>query len=99
MGQAAKKIIYPYIISDSSIADGAPIIEGSRTTVRSIVGYYQLGMSVDEILEQLSHLSISKVYSALGYYFDHQEEIDADLATSSDLDHWKKQAQSNGSAG
>ena len=89
MGLPAQKTSYPYIISDPGIADGSPIIQGTRTTVRSIAGYYQMGLTVDEILNNLSHLTISQVHSALAYYFDHQEEIDKDIQTSSDIEFWK----------
>jgi uncharacterized protein (DUF433 family) len=82
---------YPYIGSDPEIADGKPIIVGTRITVRCIAGYYQMGMSTDEILTTLPHLKPSQVHSALAYYFDHQEEIDSDLAESSDVEFWKSQ--------
>jgi uncharacterized protein (DUF433 family) len=83
--------IYPYIGFDKKIADGAPGIQGTRITVRDIAGYYQLGMTVDEILNTLSHLTPSQVHSALAYYFDHQEEIDNDMTKSNDIEYWKSQ--------
>ena len=89
MSMAVKKMVYPYITSHPGIAGGASIIEGTRITVRCIAGYYQMGMSVDEILTSLSHLTSSQVHSALAYYFDHQDEIDGDLAASSDEECWK----------
>ena len=91
MRTAVKRISYPYITSDPGIADGAPIIESTRITVRCIAGYYQMGMSVDEILPSLSHLTSSQVHSALAYYFDHQEEIDRDLEKSSEKEYWPQQ--------
>jgi uncharacterized protein (DUF433 family) len=94
MGAPLRKPRYPYIVSDTDIAGGSPIIEGTRVTVRSIAGYYQMGLTVDEILTTLSHLSPSQIHSALAYYFDNQEEIDADLATSGDMAYWEKQALS-----
>jgi uncharacterized protein (DUF433 family) len=89
MGVAIQTKAYPYIGSDPEIAGGKPIIVGTRTTVRSIAGYYQMGMSADEILTTLPHLTPAQVHSALAYYFDHQGEIDADLAESSDVGSWK----------
>ncbi len=50
-----------------------------------------MGMSADEILTTLPHLAPSQVHSALAYYFDHQEEVDTDLAESSDVEFWKSQ--------
>ena len=88
---------YPHIGSDSKIADGKPIIVGTRITVRCVAGYYQMGRSADEILTTLPHLTPSQVHSALAYYFDHQEEVDTDLTESSDGEFWKSQivAQAN----
>jgi len=89
MTVAVKKQNYPYIESDINIAGGKPIISGTRITVRTIAGYYQMGMDVDEILTTLQHLTPSRVHSALAYYFDHKEEIDADLIESSNVIYWK----------
>ncbi len=84
MAFAARKIKYPYIVSNPGIADGKAVIEGTRITVNCIAGYYQLGMSIDEILNSLRHLTPSQVHSALAYYFDHQEDINFDLEEQAD---------------
>lgn len=77
---------YPCIGFYPEIAGGKPVIDGTRITVRCIAGYYQMGMAVDEILNTLPDLTPSQVHSASAYYFDYQEEIDADLTESSDED-------------
>ena len=51
-----------------------------------------MGMDVDEILGTLPHLSPAQVHSALAYYFDHQDEIDAELHDSSDEEKWRQKA-------
>lgn len=91
MTVAVKEKKYPHIGFDPNIAGGKPVVSRTRITVRSITGYYQMGMSIDEILTTLPHLTPSQVHSALAYYFDHQEEIDSDLKESSDVDFWKSQ--------
>ena len=93
MTLAARKIKYPHIVSRPGIAGGRPVIEGTRITVNCIAGYYQLGMSADDILDSLRHLTPSQVHSALAYYFDHQDEIDADLGDAADIEYWKKQVK------
>ena len=91
MAVALQAKTYPHIGSDPEIADGKPIIVGTRITVKCIAEYYQMGMSADEILTTLPHLTPSQVHSALAYYFDHQGEIDTDLVKSSDVEFWKSQ--------
>lgn len=95
MSLKAGKPNYPYITSDPGIAGGQPVIEGTRITVNCIAGYYQLGMSVDEILESLRHLTPSQVHSALAYYFDHQDEINADIEEAGNVEYWKSQVQAH----
>ncbi|HLE18890.1 MAG TPA: DUF433 domain-containing protein [Syntrophales bacterium] len=93
MALTARKIKYPYIISNPGIAGGRPVIEGTRITVNCIAGYYQLGMSIDEILDSLRHLTPSQVHSALAYYFDHQDDINLDLGEQANIEYWKSQVQ------
>lgn len=96
MSVALKKESYPYIESNPAIAGGSPVIQGTRITVRCIAKYYQMGMSVDEILNSLTHLTQAAVHAALTYYFDHQAEIDAEIETADNDTYWKNQAIKNG---
>jgi uncharacterized protein (DUF433 family) len=88
------KVKYPYITKNAGISGGDAIIKGTRVSVRVIAGYYQLGMTVDEILASLKHLTPSQVHSALAYYFDHQREIDKQIALNNEILSRKK--SSNG---
>ena len=91
----ARKPDYPYITTDPGIAGGRPVIAGTRITVNCIAAYYQLGMSVDEILDSLRHLTPSQVHSALAYYFDHMDEINAELEEAGNSEYWKSQVQTH----
>jgi uncharacterized protein (DUF433 family) len=93
MGEAARKEPYPYIVREPEVLGETPIVEGTRIAVRAIAGYYQMGMSVDEILATLSHLTPAQVHSALAYYFDHRAEIEKDLVDASDEEHWRSQVK------
>ena len=57
-----------------------PRIAGTGVSVRTVVGWYQLGMSPDEIAGEMPHLSFAQVYAALAYYFANRQEIDQDIA-------------------
>jgi uncharacterized protein (DUF433 family) len=51
-------------------------IAGSRIRVQDIYGYAELqGLSPDQIVEQLPHLTLGQIHAALSYYFDHREQI------------------------
>ena len=73
---------YRYITQVPGVCGGRPIIRGTRTPVKAIVGYYKMGLSVEEILEGLPHLTPAQVYEALSYYHDHRPEIDQDIKES-----------------
>lgn len=75
---------HPFIVWVEGICGGRPIIVGTRTPVRSIVGYHKMGMSVEDILEGLPHLKPVHVYDALSYYYDHQDEIEQDIRADSE---------------
>lgn len=85
-------IKYPHIASNPRILNGAPVIKGTRIAVRAIADH-QLGMTPDEILQSLPHLTQSQLHAALTYYFDHQKEIDRDLKRNADTDHWRGQVR------
>jgi uncharacterized protein (DUF433 family) len=48
---------YVYITRIAEVCGGRPIIEGTRKPVKATVGYYKMGLSVEDILEGLPHLS------------------------------------------
>jgi uncharacterized protein (DUF433 family) len=62
------------------VCGGRPIIDGTRISVKTVVGWVHLGMSPQEIIEQYPLLSAVQVADALAYYEDHPEEIDAEFA-------------------
>lgn len=52
-----------------------------RVRVAQIVmDYLAHGWSVDEMCRQHSYLALSEAHSAMAYYFDHQAEIEAEIA-------------------
>jgi uncharacterized protein (DUF433 family) len=70
-----------YIVKTEGICGGRPCIAGHRIRVADIVVWHEMrGYSADEVVELFPGLTLSQVYSALAYYFDHRQEIDADLA-------------------
>lgn len=78
------KTEHPHIAYVEGTCGGRPIINGTRTPVRAIVGYYKMGMSPEEIVRSLPHLSLAQVHDSLSYYYDHQQEIDNDIEENSE---------------
>ena len=68
------------IVRSPEIRGDRPRIAGTGVTVRRIVGWYQLGLSPEEIADRVGHLTLAQVHAALAYYHANREEIDADLA-------------------
>jgi uncharacterized protein (DUF433 family) len=64
------------LLSDRDI----PFIEDtSMKVVELITSVKAYGWSPEELHFQYPHISMSKIYSALAYYWDNKEEIDADI--------------------
>jgi uncharacterized protein (DUF433 family) len=62
-------------------ADGVPMIAGTRTKVVEVVlDHLAHNWDAREIHRQHPHLSMSHIHAALTYYYDHQPEMDADIA-------------------
>lgn len=76
---------YPKITRDKAILNSEPIIEGTRTTVRTIVVYSRIVPSREELLAAFPHLKLEQVDAALLYYRDHEHEIEHYIANNQEL--------------
>ena len=70
---------HPYVISDDSSLNGAPIVKDTRTPVRTSAELWKFGVTPEEIVMRLPHVTLAQVFDALSYYQDHCEEIDQDI--------------------
>lgn len=69
------------IIREPKLRGGRPIIAGTGVTVRTVAGHYKLGLSAEEIADDMD-LPLAGVYAALAYYHVNIEEIEADIAAN-----------------
>ena len=61
-------------------AGGVPIIAGTNMKVVELVmAQLAHGWSPEELHFQHPYLSLGQIHSALAYYWDHKEELDADI--------------------
>lgn len=71
-------IAYPHVVKPP---DGPAHLERyPRILVAQIVvDYLNYGWSADQIVRQYPHLSMAEAHAAMLYYWDHREEIDAEI--------------------
>ena len=73
-------LTYPHI--EKPDGEPARLERLPRVRVAQIVmDYLGHGWSADEIHRQHPHLSLAEIHAALGYYFDHADEIEAEIET------------------
>jgi len=67
------------IVSTPEVRAGRPRIAGTGVTVARIVSWYKLGLSPEEIADEIGHLTLAQVYAALTYYHSNRNQIEADI--------------------
>jgi uncharacterized protein (DUF433 family) len=70
-----------FIVSSPEIRGGKPRIAGTGVTVQRVVGWYKLGLTPEDIADEIEHPSLAQVYAALAYYHANRDEIEAAIAS------------------
>ena len=82
----AERVAHPHITHDEGLAGGKPVIVGTRIKVSQIaIETERLGWTPDQIVEAHPHLTLAQVHDALSYYYDHQADIDTEIAADEKL--------------
>ena len=68
-----------HIVRDPDTLGGKPHIEGHRIAVHHIAWWYRQGLSAEALAQEYS-LTPAEVHAALTYYYDHQQQIDREIA-------------------
>ena len=75
------KTVATHITKDSRVCGGKACVDATRIRVMDIALLQRQGRRIDEMLDYFSvPLTLAQVHGALAYYYDHPEEIDADIA-------------------
>lgn len=61
-------------------AHGAVRVGKTRVTLESVIVAYQQGESPEEIVRSFDTLDLGDIYTVIGYYLHHREQVDAYLA-------------------
>jgi hypothetical protein len=77
-------IRYPHIVKPD--ATPAHLERVPRVSVSMIVkDYLFYGWSIEEMCRQHPYLKPAEAHSAMAYYFDHKDEIEAEILADSEL--------------
>jgi len=84
MATAVRALEYPHIVVTPGVRAGKARIDGTRICVVDIALLAQRGMKPEEMLTYFSSrpLTLAEVHSALGYHYDHPEELEDYLQRS-----------------
>jgi len=90
----AATIAYPHIVKEPGYCGGKAAIDRTRIRVNNVVFLYKEGRTDDEILVEYPDLTPAQVHAALTYYYDHKDEIEAELVADegSDERHERRKA-------
>lgn len=62
------------------VCGGRVCIAGTGVSVRRIVGWYNQGLTPEEIVAEIPHLSLAQVHAALAFYHANRDHVDAEMA-------------------
>jgi uncharacterized protein (DUF433 family) len=69
-----------HILATPGVRSGKPRLSGTRITVADVaIMHLRLGQSLAEIAGEYE-LSLAAVHAAMSYYYDHRDEIEAEIA-------------------
>ncbi len=81
----ALKVRHPHIVIRKGFCGGSPVIAGTKFPVRSVVNYVlRQGMTPEELAAEFDHLTLAQIHDALSYYYDHQRDVDQDIAANNE---------------
>jgi uncharacterized protein (DUF433 family) len=81
----ATRTEHPYVTHDRGICGGSPIVAGRRIPVWQIAVLLRQGAAAEDIAaEYAGRLTPAAIYDAISYYYDHAEEIEADVRRNTD---------------
>ena len=96
MAQRASRrddIQHPHIVKTPGTCGGRARVDGTRLAVWHVVDLHLSGRTPEEILTAYPHLAPAALFSALSYYYDHKDEVDADLEEHSEQAYERMKAE------
>ena len=78
---------HPQIVSRADVLGGEPVVCGTRTPVRAIVENWRMALTPGDVMSAMPHLTLAQIFGALGYYSDHQAEVNTSIERNRVPDH------------
>ncbi len=92
-----ERSIASHIESRPGKCGGKPCITGTRIRVWDVyVRHERLGKSADQIVADYPQITLADVHAAIAYYYDHKDEIDAQIKADQDFVQQLKTAATPG---
>jgi uncharacterized protein (DUF433 family) len=82
----AAKVTYAHIVKEPGYCGGKAAIDGTRIRVNNVVFLHKQGRTPAEIRLEYPDLNLAQIHAALGYYYDHEDEIEAELTADESSD-------------
>jgi uncharacterized protein (DUF433 family) len=77
--------------------DSRAYVAGTRLRVQDIVSDHERhGLSPEEIAREYPHISLAQVHAALAYYYDHRDEVRAQMKSDEDYARRAEEEQNRG---
>jgi uncharacterized protein (DUF433 family) len=73
------RVPHPHVVVDDAIAEGSPVIEGTRVPVRRLFSWHRQGTAVEVLLRRYPQLGPARIFDALAFAYDNLDLITADL--------------------
>jgi len=80
MALTAKVVYPPHIMKGEGYCGGKATIGHTGVRVNNVVFLHKRGKGAEEIVVEYPDLTLGQVHLALAYYYDHPEEIEAEIA-------------------
>jgi uncharacterized protein (DUF433 family) len=71
---------HPYVERREGVLGGRPVLRGTRIPVWLVAAMWKGGDRLEEIGQAYPHVEPAALYDAIGYYLDHQQEVEAEIA-------------------
>jgi uncharacterized protein (DUF433 family) len=72
-------VIQEQMVPLSVHPDGKILVGGTRVTLDTVIAAFRRGATAEEIVQQYPSLRLPDVYTVIGYYLDHEQDVETYL--------------------